>query len=170
MTYGNAMFQAWQIIEGLSTEERNYISPELVNEIKCVMDPNDAFKIDVNKPLETQNIDAQAWNMLERVVKDAEKNGFKDAETKTYSESYYVGCINDLKTENARLSKEIERLNADIKNIEEKYEFTLTEANREYEGLKREYENTVQEMEKVPYFLRKIFTREKKIKLLSSGN
>lgn len=169
LTKGKAMYQTWLIIEGLSVKERGMISQDLLDEIKNTMEYDENIKIDFSIPLENQNLDSQTWKMLDKVIKSAEKNRDNYSSNNLKVENSQTGELEKIKLENIALNKELEKFRDDSKELVLKYKDAYDQAIKENEKIKNDCSILIQTLKAIPGFIRKIFIKDEKIKLLISG-
>ncbi|MBQ9279431.1 MAG: hypothetical protein IJ215_00030 [Clostridia bacterium] len=183
LTKEKAMYQTWLVIEGLSNAERELISQDLLEEIKGSMEYDENIKIDFSIPLEKQKLDSKTWKMLDKVIKSAEQNGFekknKKLEKAKESNSSNISKQNvnvkdseeleKIKLENIALSKELERFRDESKELLMQYKEAYEKALEENEKVKKDCDALIQTLKTIPAFVRKIFLRDEKVKLLISG-
>ncbi len=188
-----AMYQTWLIIEGLSKKEKSLISTDLLNEIKNTMEKDENIKIDFSIPLEKQKLDTKTWSMLGKVMKSAERNGYKKPKkmVENVEETYNNGKgtnnfemenenIETIKLENIKLAQELSQTKENVRELIAGYKKAFEDSQAENAKLRQDYEVSENEVEKlkqdckeliqmfdrIPGFIRKIFVKDEKIKML----
>lgn len=167
-----AMYQTWLIIEGLSNEERSLIDEELLEEIQNTMEVDERIKIDFSIPLEKQKLDDKTWKMLDKVMKSAEKNGYQKVKKQNKDlKEVSLGTkenesVEKIKLENIQLTKELQKMREESKSLLTDYKEAFEKAQEENKKLKTNCEELIQILNQIPAFIRKIFVKDEKIKML----
>lgn len=159
MTKEKAMYQTWLILEGLSKAERDSIPQDLLDTIKNTMEPDENIKIDFSIPLEKQNLDSKTWDMLDKVVKGSKTNK-KTVPTNPRDE------LEKIKLANIALTNELQQFKDDSKALVEKYKEAYENATKENSNLKNNCEALIESINSIPGFIRKMFLKSEKVKML----
>lgn len=163
LTKEKAMYQTWLIIEGLSAKERNMISKELLERIKSTMEYDENIKIDFSIPLEEQNLDLQTWEMLYRIIQDVGGIKYKANITLDSDE------IESIRLENIALNEEIQEFKKNSEELVVKYKEECEKLLAENNKIKEDCNSLINTMNLIPSFIRKVFIKDEKIKLLIAG-
>ena len=169
MTKEKALYQVKLILEALPEEEYQLISKDTLEYIEKNYEYDENIKIDSNIPLESQNVDMLAYEILEPIVKEAEekiakKQAVEDKlKEKEFNENIRLNELNAvLEKEKVNISK--------AKELIVSYKKLLQEKQNEIDNLK-EYNNSLEEtVNRIPKFLRKIFLKKSDIKLINGKN
>lgn len=163
LSKAKAMYQTWLIIDGLPKTEQNLISHDLLEEIKTSMEVDENITIDFNIPLEQQKLDDKTWNMLDKVLKNAKKNGYeknKNKNEKTTNE------VEKIKLENIALTEQLKKMTEQSKELVMDYKKAFETSQAENEKLKKNCEDLISSLNKIPKWIRGIFLGNGKTKLL----
>ncbi len=171
-----ALYQVKLILDYLPEEEYNLIPQEIIDYVEDNFEYDENFTINPNIPLEEQHIDDKAYEILDKIIKEAEKN--KSASNKNELLEYVEEAKKenqefDIKVENIRLKSIIETLKKENKKIPkaksliEEYKEALKQKDDEIQQLKLKNKQLYENLQKIPLFLRKIFIKETKYKLLN---
>lgn len=163
LTKEKAMYQTWLIIEGLSAKERNMISKDLLQHIKSTMEYDENIKIDFSIPLEEQNLDSQTWEMLYRIIQDVGGIKYKANITLDSDE------IESIRLENIALNEEIQEFRKNSEELVVKYKEECEKLLAENNKIKEDCNSLINTMNLIPNFIRKVFIKDEKIKLLIVG-
>lgn len=178
LTKAKALYQVKLILDYLPKEEYELISKETINYIEENFEYDENIKIDPSIPLENQKIDDKAYEMLETIIKNAEKN---KSTSNTSEISQYIKSVKesnknyDAKIENIKLKNIVELLKKENEKIPkakvllEEYKIALKQKDIEIERLKENNQNLYECIQKIPRVLRKIFIKDNDIKLLING-
>ena len=169
MTKEKALYQVKLILEALPEEEYQLISKDTLEYIEKNYEYDENIKIDSNIPLESQNVDMLAYEILEPIVKEAEekiakKQAVEDKlKEKEFNENIRLNELNAvLEKEKVNISK--------AKELIVSYKKLLQEKQNEIDNLK-EYNNSLEEtVNRIPKVLRKIFLKKIDIKLINGKN
>lgn len=172
-----ALYQVKLILEYLPEEEYKLIPQETIDYIENNFRYDENITIDPNIPLEEQNIDNKAYEILDTIIKEVEKNK-QVIENKEKSIQYAkeVNEKSDIKPENIELQNIIKALKKEneklpkAKELLEEYKDALMKKEEEITRLKNINEELNYSIQKVPKFIRKIFIKDTNIRLLSNGN
>ena len=180
LTKAKALYQVRLILDYLPDEEYKLIPQETIDYIEENFEYDENFTIDPKIPLENQNIDDKAYEVLDKIVKSVESTKLL-IKTKNNSESdediqKVKENNNDIEIENIRLNNLVELLKKEnskipkAKELLEEYKEALKQKDNEIAKLKECNQNLYKYIQRVPKFLRKIFMRSEEIKLLDTNN
>ena len=159
MTKEKALYQVKLVLDNLNEEDYNLIRKEDLDYVYNNMEYDENIKIDTNLPFEKLNLDPKAYDVLERIISNAEiiqnqniSNENIETDTKYVElEKKYELQINK--------NEEMKKMIIEYKELVDKKD----------EELNRQSENNMQlynSIKKCPYLIRKIFFREFEKKLL----
>ena len=179
LTKAKALYQVKLILDYLSREEYKLIPQETINYIEENFEYDENIKIDPSIPLEEQKIDDKSYEVLEKIIKNVEnskKVSHKDGISR-YVESVKESNKNySAKIENIKLKNILELLKKEnskipkAKELLEKYKESLKQKDEEIAKLKEDNEDLYKCIQKIPKIIRKIFIKDRDIKLLNSDN
>lgn len=167
LTKAKAMYQTWLIIEGLPKTEQNLISRELLEEIESSMEYDENITIDFDIPLEKQNLDEKTWSMLEKVLKSARENGYQENKHDRINDE--TNNVEKIKLKNITLTKQLQEMTEKSKDLIKDYKKAFETSQAENEKLKKNCEDLISSLNKIPKWIRRIFLKDEKIKLLVDG-
>ena len=172
-----ALYQVKLILEYLPEEEYELIPQEMIDQIENNFKYDKNITIDPNIPLEEQNIDDKAYEILDSIIKEVEKNKeIIDNKEKNIQYAKEVNEKSNIKAENIELQNIIEALKKEneklpkAKELLEEYKDALMKKEEEITRLKNINEELNYSIQKVPKFIRKIFIKDTNIKLLNNGH
>lgn len=170
-----ALYQVKLILDYLPKEEYELIPQEIIDYIEDNFEYDENITINPNIPLENQNIDDKAYEMLDEIINKAETNKKKNNESAIKE---YVSKIKesneeyDAKIENIKLKNIVELLRKEnskipkAKELLEEYKKLIEQKDKEILKLKENNEYLYECIQKLPKIVRKIFIKESTIKLL----
>ena len=164
-----ALYQVKLILDYLPKEEYSLISQETIDYIEDNFEYDENFTINPSIPLENQKIDDKAFEILDRIIKETEKNKQDESSIYVKEENQEI----DMKTENIRLKNIIKSLEKEnmkipkVKSLLEEYKIALKQRDNEILNLKEKNKQLYDSLHKIPKILRKIFIKETKFKLLN---
>lgn len=180
-----ALYQVKVILDYLPEEEYNLISNETIEYIEDNFEYDENFTIDPSIPLEKQNIDEKAYDFLEKIVKEAERNkkdNISFNNTRNYGDGInYLDNDKDnnknkndeLVRENIKLKELVEALKEEnsklpkAKTLIEEYKNALEKKDEEIKELKKNNQELYNLIQKIPNIIRKLFLKQENKKLLS---
>lgn len=173
-----AMYQAYLIIECLPEEEKRLIPLEEIENLKNQMEVDERIKINPNISLSKQKIDDRTLDILDFILKKINKNEPKIKtelnEIKEHQDVINIVKLSELLTENYMLNekiKNIENTNQKVEGYREiaiKFKDVLETLNNEKDMLIVKLEKLNKAYEELPVFVKKIFLRNKKVKMIAS--
>lgn len=167
MTKEESLYQVKLILECLEFEEYRKIPDETWNYIEDNMEYNPDIVIDPNKPLEEQNIDKQTMDFLEKVLKQIEEYKEEPAEDYEQDESDLSSCSKDeLLQLVEKYKKEGEKVSK-AKQLVLNYENALKQNKNEVENLKKTNVQLLEQINKCPKIIKKLFFKDFEGKLLN---
>lgn len=171
-----ALYQVKLILDYLPKEEYNLIPQETIDYVENNYEYDENFTINPNIPLEEQHIDDKAYEMLDKIIKEAENNKIQNNQDELLAYVEKAKKENqefDIKEENIRLKNIIEILEKEnkkipkAKNLIEEYKKALKQKETEIELLKRTNQDLYKSINKIPKIIRKIFVKDINEKLLN---
>ena len=120
LTKAKALYQVKLILDYLPKEEYELIPKETINYIEENFEYDEKIKIDPSIPLENQKIDDKAYELLEKIINNAENNKSK---SNTNDISQYIESVKesnknyDAKIENIKLKNIVELLKKENSKI-----------------------------------------------------
>ena len=178
LSKAKALYQVKLILDYLPQEEYDLIPQKTIDYIEENFEYDENITINPDIPLENQNIDDKTYDLLDKIINQAEKYTKKQESTEIdeYIKSVKESNANfENSIENIRLKKLVEVLQKEnskipkAKDLLQNYKDELSEKNDEIQKLQKDNENLVIMIKKIPKFIRKIFIKESNIKLLNSG-
>ncbi len=175
LTKEKALYQVKLILDYLPKEEYQLISKETIDYIEDNFEYDENLTIDPKVPLEKQKIDDKAYNFLEKIIRETEKNKkakYKPQVAKLVEKSKMENEQFETSLENIRLKDLIESLKKEneklpkAKELIEEYKNALVLKEEENENLKKVIEQLQSTINAIPKFIRKIFVKETGVKLL----
>ena len=177
LSKAKAMYQVKLILDYLPDEEYKLIPQETIDYIEDNFEYDENFTINPSIPLENQKIDDKACELLDKIVKSVGSAKLLVKTKKTSESDEYVQKVKetntDIERENIRLNnlvKKKKKENSKIpkaKDLLEEYKIALKQRDEEIENLKAKNKQLYDNLQKIPKFLRKIFIKETKVKLLN---
>lgn len=158
LTKAKAMYQVWLVIEGLSEKEKKLIPKELIDEIKNTMEIDESISIDFSIPLEKQINDEKVWKTLDNIIKKVEANKRNEA-------NVVINSNIDTNT----LTDELQNFKRESKELVLQYKKAYEDCKEKYEELKIKYDSLENSVNSIPKWVRKLFIKETKVKVLLSG-
>lgn len=173
LTNAKALYQVKLILDYLPKDEYDLIPQEVIEYVENNFEIDKNIKINPEIPLESQNIDDKTYEILEKIIKKIDSiTNKKNDDISKYVESTKKSneeienirlnnLVEDLKEKNGKIPK--------VKNLVQEYKNALRDKDNEITKLQKDNEILLSIYKKISKFIRKIFVREKEIKLLSSG-
>jgi hypothetical protein len=175
-----ALYQVKLILECLPEEEYNLIPKETIEYIEANFEYDEKFSIDPNIPLEKQKIDDRTYEILDKIIKSAEKNKkenelIKNPEMEGYLKEVRESNQNhNMQIENIRLKNLVEILKKENDKIQKakellsEYKNVLAQKEDEIERLKRNNQDLYNCIQGLPWIIKKLFIKDFDIKLLNN--
>lgn len=175
ITKAKSLYQVKLILDYLPEEEYKLIPKETIDYIEENFEYDENIFIDPNIPLEEQNIDEKAYDLLEKIVKQTKtmysneisKQKRRFSEVDEYIEEVKQSNKNyDIRIENIRLNNLVEILKKEnrkitkAKELLEEYQDILKQKVIEIENLKRNNQELYKKIQKLPKIIRKIFIKD----------
>lgn len=167
MTKEESLYQAKLILECLEFDEYKKIPDETWSYIEDNMEYNPDIVIDPDKPLEEQDIDKQTMDFLEKVLKqieeykeeaDQEENQVA-TDLSSYDKEELLQLVEKYKKQSDKVSK--------AKDLVLGYEDVLKQKTSEVENLKKTNRDLLDQINKCPKIIRKLFFKDFEKKLLN---
>ena len=159
MTKNKALYEVYLIINELPEEEYNLIPQEQIDYIKENMEVIEDYDFDPTEDLGKQNVSVEAYEYLEKILKNIEV-ATEDSQDEEVQDE--VGYLRDLVE---RLKKENEVIPASQKLIK-KYEEVVAVKQKEIDDLKIQNETLKSQIDKLPKLVKKLFIKDE-VKLLN---
>ena len=176
LSKAKALYQVKLILDYLPDEEYKLIPQETIDYIEDNFEYDENFTIDPSIPLENQEIDDKAYELLDKIVKSVGSAKILAKSKKNLKSDKCVQKVKetneDIERENIRLNNLVEMLKKEnrkiskAKDLLEEYKIALKQRDDEIENLKVKNKQLYDNLQKIPKFLRKIFIKETKVKLL----
>lgn len=180
LTKPQYLYQAKLIIDCLPEDEYNSIPKETLKYIEENMQVDESIKIDPEVELSEQNVDTQTLMFLNDIIQNIKlhkmakqyendvKSYIKEVEERNAGFEARVDNIN-LNEKVERLEKQNEKL-PKAKELIEDYKKVVSKKEEEIVKLKEECNMLTTMLNRIPKFIRKIFLRNSKTKLLQEKN
>lgn len=159
MTKNKALYEVYLIINELPEEEYNLIPQEQIDYIKENMEVIEDYDFDPTEDLGKQNVSVEAYEYLEKILKNIEVATADSQDEEVQDE---VGYLRDLVE---RLKKENEVIPASQKLIK-KYEEVVAVKQKEIDDLKIQNETLKSQIDKLPKLVKKLFIKDE-VKMLN---
>lgn len=159
MTKNKALYEVYLIINELPEEEYNLIPQEQIDYIKENMEVIEDYDFDPTEDLGKQNVSVEAYEYLEKILKNIEV-ATEDSQDEEVQDE--VGYLRDLVE---RLKKENEVIPASQKLIK-KYEEVVAVKQKEIDDLKIQNETLKSQIDKLPKLVKKLFIKDE-VKMLN---
>lgn len=180
LTKPQYLYQAKLIIDCLPDDEYNSIPKETLKYIEENMQVDENIKINPEIDLSEQDVDTQTLMFLNDIIQNIKlhkmakqyendiKSYIKEVEERNAGFEARVDNIN-LNEEVKRLEKKNEKL-PKAKELIEDYKKVVSKKEEEIIKLKEECDMLTTMLNKIPKFIRKIFLKNSKTKLLQEKN
>lgn len=180
LTKPQYLYQAKLIIDCLPEEEYNSIPKETLKYIEENMQVDKNIKIDPEKDLSEQNVDSQTLLFLNNIIQKVRMNELSKEYEKDIKD--YIAEVNsknagfEAQVENINLREDVEKLETQTQKIPkakeliQEYQQVVSKKEEEIVKLKEECNTLTSMLNKIPKFIRKIFLRNHKVKLLQEKN
>ena len=180
LSKAKALYQVKLILDYLPEEEYRLIPKETIDYIENNFEYDENFSIDPNIPLEKQKIDDKTYDMLDKIVKEAEST---KKENKLYDSTKMNAYIHEVKESNqnynarieiVRLKNLVEMLKKEnskipkAKDLLSDYKDALKQKEDEIEKLKKNNQDLYNCIQGLPKIIKKLFIKDFNIKLLNS--
>lgn len=180
LTKEQYLYQAKLIIDCFPEEEYKQIPKGILEYIEENMKEDPNIVIDPKVPLEEQNVDPQTWKLLKDIINIVDENNFYEEYKKELNE-YLENVIEqnrgfEARIDNINLNKNISKLEVENEKIPKAkeliygYQKVIENKDKEIEELKNECNSLKEMLNKIPKFIKTLFLRNKKIKLLKEKN
>lgn len=178
LTKAKALYQVKLILDYLPQEEYDLIPQKTIDYIEDNFEYDENITINPDIPLERQNIDDKTYELLDKIINQAENhaNEQKNNEIDEYVKNVKESNTNYENTiENIRLKKLVEVLQKEnvkipkAKDLLQDYKDALKAKDEEIQELKNNNYILTQKLRKIPRVIRRIFIKESKTKFLNSG-
>lgn len=169
LTKSKSLYQVKLIIDCLAKDEYKLIPQETINYLEKNLEYDEKIVIHPDIPLEDQNIDDKAYDMLEKIMKQVEENKKKSIKQQTEEYVKNIRGSNkefDMKIENIELKKIIKRLEEEnsklpkAKKLVEEYQKVLKQKYNQIKELKEKNSYLYEYIDNIPKLIRKIFIKE----------
>ncbi len=180
LTNEKAMYQAYLVIENLPENEKNLIPQEEIEKLKNGMKIDEKIKINPSISLVKQKIDDKTLKILASILKkvkiDESKIENNFIEIREVKDVMDIKKISELLTENYILNEKIINIENSNQKLEEykeiafKFKSVLEILNNEKEKLLEKLKKVNKAYEELPSLVKKLFIKNKKEKMLASGN
>jgi len=169
LTKSKSLYQVKLIIDCLPKDEYKLIPQETIDYLEKNLEYDEKIVIHPDIPLEDQNIDNKAYDMLEKIMKQVEENKKKSIKQQTEEYVKNIRGSNkefDMKIENIELKKIIKRLEEEnsklpkAKKLVEEYQKVLKQKYNQIKELKEKNSYLYEYIDNIPKLIRKIFIKE----------
>ena len=169
LTKSKSLYQVKLIIDCLPKDEYKLIPQETIDYLEKNLEYDEKIVIHPDIPLEDQNIDDKAYDMLEKIMKQVEENKKKSIKQQTEEYVKNIRGSNkefDMKIENIELKKIIKKLEEEnsklpkAKKLVEEYQKVLKQKYNQIKELKEKNSYLYEYIDNIPKLIRKIFIKE----------
>lgn len=169
LTKSKSLYQVKLIIDCLPKDEYKLIPQETIDYLEKNLEYDEKIVIHPDIPLEDQNIDDKAYDMLEKIMKQVEENKKKLIKQQTEEYVKNIRGSNkefDMKIENIELKKIIKKLEEEnsklpkAKKLVEEYQKVLKQKYNQIKELKEKNSYLYEYIDNIPKLIRKIFIKE----------
>ena len=180
LTKEQYLYQAKLIIDCFQKEEYEQIPQGILEYIEENMKEDPNIVINPNVSLEEQDIDPQTLKLLKNIINIVDENNFYEEYKKELNE-YLENVIEqnrgfEARIDNINLNKNISKLEVENEKIPQAkelvygYKKVIENKDKEIEELKNECNSLKEMLNKIPKFIKTLFLRNKKVKLLNEKN
>ena len=180
LTKEQYLYQAKLIIDCFPKEEYEQIPQGILEYIEENMKEDPNIVINPNVSLEEQDIDPQTLKLLKNIINIVDENNFYEEYKKELNE-YLENVIEqnrwfEARIDNINLNKNISKLEVENEKIPQAkelvygYKKVIENKDKEIEELKNECNSLKEMLNKIPKFIKTLFLRNKKVKLLNEKN
>lgn len=174
------LYQVKLIIDCFPEEDYNSIPKETLNYIENNMQVDSSIVINPEISLEEQNIDPQTWQFLQKIAEDVDNNKFYNEFKKEINE--YIENISEqnagieARIDNINLNKDVEKLHQQTQKLPKAkeliidYQKVIANKEKEIKSLQDECNSLKEMINRLPKFIKMLFLRNKKVKLLEEKN
>lgn len=174
------LYQAKLIIDCFPKEDYALIPKETIKYIEANMKADSNIVINPQISLEEQDIDPQTWEFLQNIADDISNREFYKEYKNDIAE--YLNIVNEqnesfkTKVDNINLSKDITILEKETQKITKAkeliygYQQVIANKDEKIKNLEQECISLKEMLNKFPKFIKVLFLRNKKVKLLSEKN
>ncbi len=174
------LYQAKLIIDCFPKEDYNSIPKETLKYIEDNMKVDSNIVINPEISLEEQDIDPQTWEFLQKIADDVSNNEFYEEYKKEIDE--YINITNEqnegfkARIDNINLNKDVLKLKKENQKIPKAkelifgYQQVIANKDKKINQLEQECNSLKEMLDKIPKFIKMLFLRNKKVKLLKEKN
>ena len=174
------LYQTKLIIDCFPKEDYESIPKETLKYIEDNMQVDSNIVINPDISLEEQDIDPQTWQLLQKIADDVSDREFYEEYKKDVDE--YINIINEqndgfkARIDNINLSKDCLKLQKEnlklpkAKELIFGYQEVISNKDEKIKKLEEECNSLKEMLNKIPNFVRILFLKNKKVKLLEEKN
>ena len=174
------LYQTKLIIDWFPKEDYESIPKETLKYIEDNMQVDSNIVINPDISLEEQDIDPQTWQLLQKIADDVSDREFYEEYKKDVDE--YINIINEqndgfkARIDNINLSKDCLKLQKEnlklpkAKELIFGYQEVISNKDEKIKKLEEECNSLKEMLNKIPKFVRILFLKNKKVKLLEEKN
>ena len=164
------LYQAKLIIDCFPKKDYDSIPKETLKYIEDNMKVDSNIVINPEISLEEQDIDPQTWEFLQKIADDVSDREFYLKLANEQNEGYKARVDNiNLNKDVSKLQKENQKL-PKAKELIYGYQKVISNKDEEIKKLEQECNSLKEMLNRIPKFIRMLFLRNKKVKLLEEKN
>lgn len=174
------LYQAKLIIDCFPKKDYDSIPKETLKYIEDNMKVDSDIVINPELSLEEQDIDPQTWEFLQKIADDVSDKEFYEEYKKEIDE--YINSTNEqnkgfkARIDNINLNKDVLKLKKENQKLPKAkeliygYQKVISNKDEEIKKLEQECNSLKEMLNRIPKFIRMLFLRNKKVKLLEEKN
>lgn len=174
------LYQAKLIIDCFPKEDYDSIPKETLKYIEDNMQIDSNIVINPELSLEEQDIDPQTWQFLQNIADNVSDNEFYEEYKREIDE--YINNANEhnegfkARIDNINLNKDISKLQKENQKIPKAkeliygYQQVISNKDEKIKQLEQECNSLKEMLNRIPKFIKMLFLRNKKVKLLKENN
>lgn len=170
------LYQAKLIIDCFPKKDYDSIPKETLKYIEDNMKVDSNIVINPEISLEEQDIDPQTWEFLQKIADDVSDREFYEEYKKDIAQ--YLNLANEqnegykARVDNINLNKDVSKLQKENQKLPKAkeliygYQKVISNKDEEIKKLEQECNSLKEMLNRIPKFIRMLFLRNKKVKLL----
>jgi hypothetical protein len=174
------LYQAKLIIDCFPKKDYDSIPKETLKYIEDNMKVDSNIVINPEISLEEQDIDPQTWEFLQKIADDVSDREFYEEYKKDIAQ--YLNLANEqnegykARVDNINLNKDVSKLQKENQKLPKAkeliygYQKVISNKDEEIKKLEQECNSLKEMLNRIPKFIRMLFLRNKKVKLLEEKN
>ncbi len=174
------LYQAKLIIDCFPKKDYDSIPKETLKYIEDNMKVDSNIVINPEISLEEQDIDPQTWEFLQKIADDVSDREFYEEYKKDIAQ--YLNLANEqnegykARVDNINLNKDVSKLQKENQKLPKAkeliygYQQVIANKDEKIKELEQECNSLKEMLNRIPKFIRMLFLRNKKVKLLEEKN